>query len=150
MSPTILAVPAIHPKTSVAGASGGTSFATARPFFVMTTGVRYFFTSSITRRHRALNSPAGIVFMTPSPVSWSRARDHDNSKTLNNALPLRLLLTTAAYILSKACAWRRGTAWATARVATLRERLLKLGVWLERSVRRVVVHFHAAFAWRWE
>jgi hypothetical protein len=40
---------------------------------VITTGVRYFFTSSITRRHRALNSPAGIVLMG-SPqlmVTWA-------------------------------------------------------------------------------
>jgi hypothetical protein len=35
-------------------------------------------------------------------------------------------------------------------VIMLRERLLKLGVWLERSVRRVVVHFPTAFPWRRE
>ena len=46
-----------------AGGSTGTSLATCRPFFVMTTDVRYFRTSSITRRHRALNSPAGMLFM---------------------------------------------------------------------------------------
>src|SRR5688572_30828888 len=76
MSPTMRAVPAIQPKTSVAGPSGGTSLATARPFFVITTGVRYFFTSSMTRRHRALNSPAGMVFMAASIGSWSSRRDH--------------------------------------------------------------------------
>jgi Transposase DDE domain group 1 len=63
----------------------------------------------------------------------------------------RLLLTTAAYILFQA---RRlaaqGTAWATAQITTLRDRLVKLGVWLERSVRRVVVHVPAAFPWRRE
>jgi hypothetical protein len=47
--------PAMQPKTSVAGSSGGTSLATGHPFLVITTGVRYFFTSSITRKHRALN-----------------------------------------------------------------------------------------------
>jgi hypothetical protein len=63
----------------------------------------------------------------------------------------RLLLTTAAYILFQALRLAaRGTAWATAQVTTLRERLLKLGVWLERSVRRVVVHFPTAFPWRRE
>jgi hypothetical protein len=63
----------------------------------------------------------------------------------------RLLLTTAAYILFQALRLAaRGTAWATAQVSTLRERLLKLGVWLERSVRRVVVHFPMTFPWRWE
>jgi hypothetical protein len=41
-------------------------------------------------------------------------------------------------------------AWATAQVTTLRERLLKLGVWLERSVRRLVLHFPAALPWRRE
>ena len=37
--------------------------ATGRPFFVITTGVRYFLTSSITRRQWVLKAPAGIVFM---------------------------------------------------------------------------------------
>jgi hypothetical protein len=61
----------------------------------------------------------------------------------------RLLLTAAAYILFQSLRLAaRGTAWATAQVSTLRERLLKLGVWLERSVRRIVVHFPAAFPWR--
>jgi hypothetical protein len=44
----------------------------------------------------------------------------------------------------------QGTAWATAQITTLRDRLVKLGVWLERSVRRVVVHVPAAFPWRRE
>jgi hypothetical protein len=60
----------------------------------------------------------------------------------------RLLLTLAAYILVQALrAHAAGTAWATAQVATLRERLLKLAVWVERSVRRVVLHFPASFPW---
>ena len=59
----------------------------------------------------------------------------------------RLLLTAAAYILFQGLRLAaRGTAWATAQVPTLRERLLKIGVWLERSVRRVVVHFPATLS----
>jgi hypothetical protein len=66
-----------------------------------------------------------------------------------HANQFRLLLTTAAYILFQGLRLAaRGTAWATAQVTTLRERLLKLGVWLERSVRRVVMHVPAAFPWR--
>jgi hypothetical protein len=68
-----------------------------------------------------------------------------------HANQFRLLLTTAAYILFQGLRLAaRGTTWAIAQVTTLRERLLKLGVWLERSVRRVIVHFPAAFAWRRE
>jgi hypothetical protein len=63
----------------------------------------------------------------------------------------RLLLTTAAYILFQGLRLAaRGTAWATAQITTLRERLLKLGVWLERSVRRLVLHVPASFPWRRE
>src|SRR5712664_4245625 len=50
----------MQPKMLFGGSSAGTSFATGLPFFVMTTGVRYFLTSSITRKHFALNSPAGM------------------------------------------------------------------------------------------
>jgi len=42
----------------------------------------------------------------------------------------------------------RGTACAAAQVTTLRERLLKLAVWVERSVRRIVLHLPATFPWR--
>src|SRR5439155_911168 len=79
-SPMMVKRSAMQPNTSFLGSSGGTSFATGFPFFVMTTGVRYFLTSSITRKHRALNSPAGIVFvfMVSSMGSWSRRHDHDS------------------------------------------------------------------------
>ncbi|MFH1842617.1 MAG: transposase [bacterium] len=40
------------------------------------------------------------------------------------------------------------TALAAAQVSTLRLRLLKIGGWIERSVRRVVVHLAAAHPWR--
>ena len=63
----------------------------------------------------------------------------------------RLLLTAAAYILFQGLRLAaRGTAWATAQVSTLRERLLKLGVWIERSVRRLMLHFPTTFPWRRE
>jgi DNA-directed RNA polymerase subunit N (RpoN/RPB10) len=61
----------------------------------------------------------------------------------------RVLLTAAAYILMQALRLHAaGTACATAQVMTLRERLLKVAVWVERSVRRIVLHFPTAFPWR--
>src|SRR5438093_384813 len=50
----------------------------------------------------------------------------------------RVLLTLAAYVLFQELQRRaRGTACADAQVTTLRERLIKLAVWVERSVRRI-------------
>jgi Transposase DDE domain group 1 len=61
----------------------------------------------------------------------------------------RLLLSLAAYILVQALRGHAaGTACATAQVTTLRERLLKVAVWVERSVRRIVLHFPASFPWQ--
>jgi hypothetical protein len=61
----------------------------------------------------------------------------------------RLLLTLAAYILVQALRGHAaGTACATAQVTTLRERLLKVAVWLERSVRRIVLHLPTSFPWQ--
>jgi hypothetical protein len=60
----------------------------------------------------------------------------------------RVLLTLAAYVLFQELRRRAaGTAWAEAQVATLRERVLKLAVWVERSVRRIVLHLPATFPW---
>ena len=54
---------------------------------------------------------------------------------------LRVLLTAAAYVLMQELRRRAaGTRLARAQVSTLRERLLKLGARIERSVRRIVVH----------
>jgi hypothetical protein len=54
---------------------------------------------------------------------------------------LRVLLTAAAYVLMQELRLSaRGGQCARAQVSTLRERLLKLGVWVERSVRRIVLH----------
>jgi len=58
------------------------------------------------------------------------------------------LLTLAAYILFQDLRRRAaGTPCADAQVTTLRERLLKLAVWVERSARRIVLHLPAAFPW---
>ena len=60
----------------------------------------------------------------------------------------RVLLTLAAYILFQELRRRAaGTTCAEAQVTTLRERLLKLAVWVERSVRRIVLHFPTTFPW---
>ena len=60
----------------------------------------------------------------------------------------RVLLTLAAYILFQELRRRAaGTACAAAQVTTLRERLLKLAVWVERTVRRIVLHLPATFPW---
>lgn len=60
-----------------------------------------------------------------------------------------MLLTAAAYILFQTLqAHAQRTACADAQVSTLRERLLKLAVWVERSVRRIVLHLPTTFPWR--
>ena len=62
---------------------------------------------------------------------------------------LRVLLAAAAYALLQelrlAC---RGTAWARAQVATLRLELLKIGVQVVASVRRLVLRLPQAFPFR--
>lgn len=61
----------------------------------------------------------------------------------------RVLLTAAAYALMQELRLSaRGGECARAQVSTLRERLLKLGVWVERSVRRIVLHLPVSFAYR--
>jgi hypothetical protein len=60
----------------------------------------------------------------------------------------RVLLTLAAYILFQELQRRaQRTSCADAQVTTLRERLIKLAVWVERSVRRIVLHLPATFPW---
>ena len=60
----------------------------------------------------------------------------------------RVLLTAAAYVLLQELRRQaHGTACATAQVATLRERLLKLAVWVEQSVRRMVLHLPQGAPW---
>jgi hypothetical protein len=60
----------------------------------------------------------------------------------------RILLALAAYILFQELRRRAGkTACADAQVITLRERLVKLAVWVERSARRIVLHLPLTFPW---
>src|SRR6266540_1538745 len=66
---------------------------------------------------------------------------------------LRVLLTAAAYVLMQELRLRAArTACARAQVTTLRERLLKLGVYVVGSVRRIVLHLPTSTpfldAWR--
>ena len=57
----------------------------------------------------------------------------------------RVLLTAAAYVLMQELRLQaKHTACARAQVSTLRERLLKIGAWVEVSVRRIVLHFPAS------
>jgi hypothetical protein len=61
----------------------------------------------------------------------------------------RVLLTVAAYVLFQELRRRAArTACADAQVWTLRDRLLKVAAWVQRSVRRIVVHLPRAFPWR--
>jgi hypothetical protein len=60
----------------------------------------------------------------------------------------RVLLTAAAYILFQTLqAHAQGTACADAQVSTLRERLFKLAVWVQRSARRIVLHLPTSYPW---
>ncbi len=60
----------------------------------------------------------------------------------------RVLLTLAAYILFQELQRRAAkTACAAAQVTTLRERLIKLAVWVQRSARRIILHLPVAFPW---
>ena len=62
---------------------------------------------------------------------------------------LRLLFSIAAYVLFQTLqSIARATGLGAAQVWTLRERLLKVAVWVERSVRRIVLHLPQVFPWR--
>lgn len=62
---------------------------------------------------------------------------------------LRVLLSVAAYVLFQTLQnLARGTDLGAAQVWTLRERLVKVAVWVERSVRRIVLHLPHAVPWR--
>lgn len=64
---------------------------------------------------------------------------------------MRVMLTAAAYVLMQELRLRAaGTSCARAQVTTLRERLFKLGAWLQCSVRRVVIHLPECAPWRSE
>jgi Transposase DDE domain group 1 len=58
---------------------------------------------------------------------------------------LRGLLTAAAYVLYQELRLRAArTAFRSAQVSTLREHLMKLGAWVQSSVRRIVLHLPAS------
>jgi hypothetical protein len=60
----------------------------------------------------------------------------------------RVLLTAAAYVLMQELRSRAvGTELATAQVGTLRLRLFKFGAWVERSIRRIVIHLPLSCPW---
>lgn len=62
---------------------------------------------------------------------------------------LRGLLTAAAYVLYQEIRLAaKESALAGAQVSTLRERLIKLGAWLTRSTRRIVLHLPTSSPWR--
>jgi hypothetical protein len=59
---------------------------------------------------------------------------------------LRGLLTAGAYVLYQELRLRAAhTAYRRAQVNTLREQLLKLGAWVQSSVRRIVLHLPASY-----
>jgi hypothetical protein len=61
---------------------------------------------------------------------------------------VRVLLTATAYMLCQTLQQQaQRTACAGLQVATLRERLIKLAVWLTRSARRIVLHLPRACPW---
>ena len=60
----------------------------------------------------------------------------------------RVLMTLAAYVLMQQLRHAaRRTGCSRAQVTTLRERLLKLGAWVEKSVRRIVLHLPSSCGW---
>jgi Transposase DDE domain group 1 len=62
---------------------------------------------------------------------------------------LRLLATATAYVLFQELRLRlKRTELGRAQVSTLRDRLLKIGARVVHSVRRIVVHFPAAYPWQ--
>jgi hypothetical protein len=113
------------------------------------------------------NNPRFVVTNLPGPPQavyefyCGRGDMENRLKELHHGLELdrtscsrflanqfRVLLTLAAYILFQELRRRAAkTACADAQVTTLRERLLKLAVRVERSVRRIVLHFPTTFPW---
>jgi hypothetical protein len=61
----------------------------------------------------------------------------------------RVLLTATAYALMQELRLHaKHTGCARAQVSTLRERLLKVGVWIEVSVRRIVLHLPTSYPFK--
>lgn len=115
------------------------------------------------------NNPRFVVTnLTQSPrhlyevIYCARANVENRIKELHHGLEidrtscsrflanqLRGLLTAAAYVLYQELRVRAArTAFRSAQVNTLREHLIKLGAWIESSVRRIVLHLPASCAHR--
>ena len=62
----------------------------------------------------------------------------------------RLLLSSAAYVLIEALRrlGLRGTEFARAQAGTIRERLLKIGVRVRATTRRIVLYFASGYPWK--
>ena len=62
---------------------------------------------------------------------------------------LRGLLTAAAYVLLQELRLQaQDTSWTNAQISTLQLRLLKIGVWIKRTVRHIVMHLPESFPWK--
>ena len=113
------------------------------------------------------NNPRFVITNLPDPpeavyqVYRERGDMENRLKELHHGLEMdrtschrftanqfRVLLTAASYILFQTLqAHTPGTACAGAQVSTLRERLIKLAAWVERSVRRIVLHLPTSYPW---
>jgi hypothetical protein len=70
------------------------------------------------------------------------------SCTSFKANQFRVLLSAAAYVLMQELRLRAAaTEFASSQVSSLRERLFKLGAWIERSFRRLVIHLPLSYPW---
>jgi hypothetical protein len=115
------------------------------------------------------NNPRFVVTnLTQSPrhlyevIYCARANVENRIKELHHGLEidrtsctrflanqLRGLLTAAAYVLYQELRLRAArTAFRSAQVSTLREHLMKLGAWVQSSVRRIVLHLPASYIHR--
>jgi len=64
---------------------------------------------------------------------------------------MRTILTAAAYVLFQELRYQaRDTECRNAQVSTLRERLLKIGVWVQNTTRRVLLHLPDSMPWQSE
>ncbi len=102
------------------------------------------------RVYEAVYCPRANIELRIKELLYGLAIDR-TSCTSFWANQMRVLLTAAAYVLMQELGLHAaGTPCARAQVSTLRERLLKLGVWFERSVRRIVLHLPDGAPWRSE
>jgi hypothetical protein len=60
---------------------------------------------------------------------------------------IRVFMIAADVLMQEMRVRAAGTTLATAQVATLRERLLKVPVWIKKSVCRIVLHFPVNYPW---